>query len=305
MVVKLPKRTKKRMNNRKSHIRNKRITTTTNYITVHKIKEQKQDGNNINLKECNQILVTKDKKCNKKKYSKFKSKSKECFTNPTKKNECSKFHKCKCKFGNYMTGYEPIYNPEDWSDPTIEGSHNCYAYFLNDHIHRVKKQCNKMCLKKNKGKKCTKKINNCGDLKPQPGDYAAEIGLTLGKNRKYNCNDMVNKVILDNTDKKTKKKFIHKVDFTRKCPPHHYKGAIVVDPNNTYHFYRQDDNVRFSHKQGTMRVEDTDASKNPIYIPHLSDMNYNKDNRKNGIDYTDFCSYLCVPNNNYIKTHAI
>ena len=67
MVVKLPKRTKKRMNNRKSHIRNKRITNTTNYITIHKIKEQKQDGNNINLKECNQILVTKDKKCNKKK----------------------------------------------------------------------------------------------------------------------------------------------------------------------------------------------------------------------------------------------
>ena len=37
-----------------------------------------------------------------------------------------------------MTGTEPEYNPEHWSEPLIEKSHNCYAYFLDDKIPKVK-----------------------------------------------------------------------------------------------------------------------------------------------------------------------
>ena len=78
---------------------------------------------------------------------------------------------------------------------------------------------------------------------------------------------------------------------------------MVVHPGNTYHFYRQDKNGRFSHKQGTLTVENKDASKKPIYVPHMSDMNYAKGD-PDGINYTDFCGYMCVPENKHIKTFA-
>ena len=81
--------------------------------------------------------------------------------------------------------------------------------------------------------------------------------------------------------------------------PNTYKGAMVIDTNNTYHFYRQDDNVRYSHKQGTLRVENKDASGKAIYAPHLADRDYNKSKKKDGITYDQFCSYFCIPNNNY------
>ena len=35
-----------------------------------------------------------------------------------------------------MSNTEPNYNPDDWSDPLIEGSHNCYTYFLDDRVRR-------------------------------------------------------------------------------------------------------------------------------------------------------------------------
>ena len=70
-------------------------------------------------------------------------------------------------------------------------------------------------------------------------------------------------------------------------------------------FYRQYNNVRWSHKQGTLRVENVDAGGKPIYAPHLSDMNYNKENKNNGINYTKFCNYMCIPNNDYLETHAL
>ena len=41
---------------------------------------------------------------------------------------------------------------------------------------------------------------------------------------------------------------------------------MVVDPGNTYHFYRQDNNVRYSHKQGTLDVENLDAHKLSVTI---------------------------------------
>ena len=115
---------------------------------------------------------------------------------------------------------------------------------------------------------------------------------------------MVTKVIKDNTDPKTKKQFIFKSKFSQKCPPKYYKGALVIEPNKTYHFYRQDNNVRYSHKLGTLKITNIDASGKPIYAPHLADRNYNKKKNKQ-LNYTRFCSYLCAPKNSYIKTNAI
>ena len=93
--------------------------------------------------------------------------------------------------------------------------------------------------------------------------------------------------------------------FDRKCPKNCYKGYLTVDKDHTYHFYRQDSNLRFSHKQGTLEVENVDASDLPIYAPHLADKNYNKDNKEDGINYNESCGYMCIPSNKYESTSAI
>ena len=81
-----------------------------------------------------------------------------------------------------MSGSEPRYNPPHWAKKTIKGSHNCYTYFLDDHIDEVREKCYNIC-KQNNPKKYSenpdfcnennKAVNGCGNLKPQPGDYAA------------------------------------------------------------------------------------------------------------------------------------
>lgn len=262
------------------------------------------------IEKCNNILVKNEKSCNCFDDSEGKIPSKNYKTCMKKQTsaKCKSYNTCKKTFSEFMSGNEPDYEPKRWSDPIIEGSHNCYAYFLNDHIPEVKKDCNDVC-NNSKNSNCVN--NKCGDYKPQPGDCAHEQGRLDKRQRSYSCNKMEDAVMLDNTDPQTNKQNIIKLNrddnkgFTYKCPPKYYKGALVVDPNHTYHFYRQDSNVRFSHKQGTLPVENVDASKKPIYAPHLSDLNYNKKNKKNGINYTKFCSYMCLPKNSHLHTCAL
>ena len=128
----------------------------------------------------------------------------------------------------------------------------------------------------------------------------------------YTCPSLVERVMCDNTKKGSK--LLSLVDFTSKCPPDFYKGIVVVDSGqkrgmkrgHTYHFYRQDSNGRFSHKPGTLPVENVDAMEKAIYSPHLAHKNYmsNPDN-KDGINYDKNCSYFCIPRNYRESTKAI
>tara|TARA_X000000950_G_scaffold194902_1_gene234840 strand:- start:4053 stop:4919 length:867 start_codon:yes stop_codon:yes gene_type:complete len=261
---------------------------------------------------CNEILVDREKDCNcfdNNKYPKPMNRKRDLTDCLNKKNtiRCRNYNKCKKLFSNFTSGYEPHYDPDDWSDPLIEGSHNCYMYFLNDKLKKVKDKCFNICKDKghNNNTCQRKKINNCGTLKPQPGNYAYKKGYISKKKKVYNCNTMINKVLKDNYDPSNKRSRIKLSSFSEKCPKHHYKGSLVVDPGNTYHFYRQDNNVRYSHKQGTLRVENIDSDGKPIYAPHLAGRNYNKSKKKNGIDYLNHCAYMCVPNNYYNSTHAM
>ena len=289
---------------RKTKIKNDRLLQRERF-------SQHNSNNNNNkkpiseelIKACNDILVQNNNKCNCFTDDSYEFPEKDIFNCISKNNnsKCSKYNKCKVLFNSFMTGSEPEYNPDSWSNPIIEGSHNCYAYFLNDHIPRTKKKCEKICKRNNS---CHKKHKECGNLKPQPGKLAAEK-TNFKTNRKYTCKDMSDKVIRDNTDFETGKPVVVTTKFSEKCPHNHYKGALVVDPNNTYHFYRQDSNGQWSHKQGTLRVENKDASGKPIYAVHYADTNYNKKKKKNGINYTDFCNYFCLPKNGYLDTNAI
>ena len=210
-------------------------------------------------------------------------------------NFCEKHQKCLGFLKKYTNKYEPVYKPADWSHPYVEGSHNCYAYFLNDKKDSIYSKCEEICLKNNK-KGCPIKDSDCQDLIPQPGDYYLlnKYGNTKKKDYKYSCPNLHNKIISDNPELIPSK-------LLQKCPANYYKGAMVVDPGNTFHFYRQNPDGTWSHKPGVLPIDNKDASNNPIYIPHFANRDYTDiDNSK--IKYSDFCGYYCIPTNNYFET---
>jgi hypothetical protein len=209
-------------------------------------------------------------------------------------NFCEKHQDCMGFVKQFMNDNELPYNPDEWNnDHDIINTHNCYTYFLNKKIGKVASKCKELSDKKRESK--------CKDLKPQPGDFYTIIneGTLRNRNPKYTCKDMKEKVLNDNPS-------IEETTFDRKCPTGSYKGALVVDRNNTYHFYRQNADGTWSHKPGTLKVTDVDASGNKIYFPHLADRNYRKGEKKSsGVNYNDFCNYLCVPKKEYVNLYAI
>jgi hypothetical protein len=210
-------------------------------------------------------------------------------------NFCHKHQNCMSYLKLFTNNDEPASGMEEWNHPYIEGTHNCYSYMLNDKQEGLKKKCHKICLKEKD--KCPQKLKKCGNFKPQPGDYHLLMrdGHLKNKKREYKCPKMEDKIIQDNNS-------IKKTGFFDKCPSNYYKGAMVVDPNHTFHFYRQNRDGNWSHKPGTMKVSEVDADNKKIAVPHFSNRDYS--NKPNKIKYTDFCGYYCIPNNNYIETNS-
>lgn len=210
---------------------------------------------------------------------------------------CKDHQNCSSFLNQSLNGYEVDYKPIEWSHPYIEGTHNCYSYFLNDKQTSIKKKCDKICKKKH-GSDCPKKIKDCGDLKPQPGDFdlLKREGNLKNKKRVYKCREMEKKIKQDNPSIKESK-------FLEKCPKKHYKGAMVVADDHTFHFYRQNKDGYWSHKPGTQKVVDRDATGKKIHIPHFANRDYS--HKPNKIKYNSFCNYYCIPKNNHITTNSI
>ena len=296
---------KTRRNNMREFFGDQQINEQSSKVNL------KNKGNISKIRSCNRILVNKEKDCNcfntkkrPKRYSEYK-KGEEC-KNVRNKSNCKEYKKCRNLFGSFMSSSEPDYRPEEWKDPLVEGSHNCYAYFLDDQIDRVKDKCKDM------------KLKSCGDLKPQPGHIGVDNKHPCSSKVKdklglYTCPSMIERVLCDNME--NKKNLIKLTDFDVPCSEDYYKGVVVVDSGqhrnmkkgHTYHFYRQDSSGRWSHKPGTLPVEYVDASKKPIYVPHLADKIYNRKDpdNKDGIHYDKSCSYMCLPRNYKKKTKAI
>lgn len=203
-----------------------------------------------------------------------------------KHNFCEKHKRCLSFMRLFTNGYEPDYEPEKWNDDKyILGSHNCYAYFLNVPNQSLIIKCKELC--KNESD-CPDKNNTCQDLIPQPGDLSMILnkGNLKTKKREYYCDDMIKRITADNPK-------IKMVNFTNKCPDNYYKGAMVVDYKNTFHFYRLNKNGTWSHKPGITKVKTTDASKKTIVVPHLADRNYKRTG--SSLNYNNFCGYFCLP----------
>mgnify|MGYP006250588931 CR=1 FL=1 len=134
------------------------------------------------------------------------------------------------------------YEPDKWnSNINLTKSHNCYSYFLddinNDLIHVYKQNYGNNEIQKS--------------LNPQPGHYC---GMTKFVNYKdTTCSGLIDRVLCDNPSIKV-------VDKNFDCGPDHYKGALFIDEGKMYHFYRQDENGNWSHKDGGGVVTNLDSS---------------------------------------------
>ena len=211
---------------------------------------------------------------------------------------CEEHKHCKKFFKKFTNGNEPKYQPKKWAEPYVESSHNCYTYFLDDIMGKLKKKCEKICEKKHKGE-CPRKTQGCRKLIPQPGDHDLILnsGNLNNKTFEYTCKEMEDKIMRDNPT-------LIKTELTNKCKKGYYRGAMVADPGNTFHFYRQNPDGTWSHKPGTLPVTNTDADNKIIYAPHTANGDYTKPNDNDPINYTAFCGYYCIPTNNNMKTNA-
>ena len=216
--------------------------------------------------------------------------------NITLKNSdfCELHQDCQSYLRKFLSGSEIEYQPQVWSDPYIESSHNCYSYFLNRQVKAVKEKCNEICEKKHKAS-CPRKDSECSDLKPQPGDFylIKKTGSDKGKERIYQCPNMQKKILNDNPS-------LIPAAFNQKCPKNYYKGAMVVDPENTYHFYRMNKDGTWDHIPGISKISNVDASGKKIYVPHFADRDYSNEDDEDSINYTNFCGYYCIPKNTIV-----
>ena len=201
---------------------------------------------------------------------------------------CKEHQNCKQFLKRFTNNEEEEYNPSKWTNPYIEGSHNCYAYFLDTIYDNLRNKCKELCKKNTNN--CPKKVKQCRKLIPQPGDayLIKNEGSLTNKKYKYTCKELEKKILNDNPS-------IIKTELIKKCPERYFKGAMVVDPGNTFHFYRMNKNATWSHKPGTLPVTNLDVDKNPIYTPHTANRDYSKPNDTDPIDYTNFCGYYCIP----------
>lgn len=210
---------------------------------------------------------------------------------------CSEHQTCPNIFKKYQTGAEPSVADDNWNQKFVKASHNCYAYFLDDQKISLADKCENICKTKRDGSKsCPEKNDDCRPLIPQPGDVGNIYSTTKDKNTSTDCSALTQKILKDNPAVKP-------ALFTERCPANYYKGAVVISPEKSFHFYRQNKDGKWSHKPGVLPVSHTDAADQEIWVPHFADRNY-LENPLYGTTYSKFCSYYCIPNNKYIKTNS-
>jgi hypothetical protein len=141
---------------------------------------------------------------------------------------------------------------------------NCWSYVLDD-IHF----CNR-----NEDGKCNQRT----------------IIVYTKKGEKLNCTNLLKGIKKD-------QKHIKDSNKNDKCPKNFYKVFFFVDDKNrAFHFLRQDKNGLWSHKQPNTKVSQLDSDGKVITDPENANYDYGY------VNYTNKCSYLCVPENYYIST---
>lgn len=123
--------------------------------------------------------------------------------------------------------------------------------------------------------------NNCYNYgcNIQNDTYAQPGNSTTGyKPKAINCTEYIKAAISDG---------LKPVKRCEPCSHCCHKVALVIWPGNDYHWYRQDENGRWSHKPDQGLATDKDSKGNPIDDPEEA----------NRGPYTVFCGYFCVCKN--------
>lgn len=162
-----------------------------------------------------------------------------------------------------LSGSEPHYDPVKWNNNiTDRHNHNCYAYFLDDLIPKRSKR-------------------------PQPGHVDKSI--RVFKKQDYTREEMSRRAIYDNP-------IIYCTDPEAKCKKGYYKGTLVVDRYNNYHWLLQNSNGYWSHKPGQLETSITDADKKLIKDPRKANLIYDYKDKGYTLFYSDVGPFFCVPN---------
>ena len=184
----------------------------------------------------------------------------------------------------------------------IKDIHNCYAFFMdlvnNENVLKCQTKIKYEKIKQNKN--YIRPCNVC-NMKPSPGKVSGYKPL-YDSDENYSCHVITPRVLDD-----IEGSYLVESNETP-CKQGYTKGALVVAPNLIYHFYRQNEDGTWSHKDGSLEATNLDASNNKITDPLKANRNYGPDPRyridkPDGthedpiLDYSDFCNYFCLPNN--------
>ncbi len=162
-----------------------------------------------------------------------------------------------------LSGSEPHYDPTKWNtDYNDRINHNCYAYFLNHLVPNRPKR-------------------------PQPGHV--DKNMNVFRKQDYTREEISRRAIYDNPG-------IYCTDPEARCAKGYYKGVLVIDRYNNYHWLHQNSNGYWSHKPGQLPVTNTDADYKLIKDPRKANLIYDQEGRNHNLIYSDVGPFFCVPN---------
>ena len=188
---------------------------------------------------------------------------------------CKKHQTCK---GSPLSSSEPPYDPERYNkNPAIQDVHNCWDYGLDIVDPAQLNQCQNRV--------------GCQPRFHQPGGTKG-LSKLLQETRGRTCK-VVKYLMRQDVPE------LRRTTFKKRCPASTSKIALVVHPGEDYHFYRQDSDGWWSHKDGANKVKRFDAEGKPIWNPKTAARDY----RPNGsfLNYRDFCGFYCAPRRKTIK----
>ena len=178
-----------------------------------------------------------------------------------------------------MSGAEPKYDPDMYNkDPRVQDAHNCFDYGLNVVDDQQTEQCD--------GKPAP-----CEPLFHQPGGTKG-LSEILQRKEGRTCK-IVDQLMHEDVPDLTP------TTFERRCPADKSKIAMVVHPGEDYHFYRQDSDGWWSHKDGSNKVKRYDAEGKAIWNPETAVRDYRP--KGSFLNYTDFCGFYCAPRRKTIR----
>lgn len=207
--------------------------------------------------------------------------------NPEFPNSTSPFCvKCalrkRCPAQSPLSGYEPVYIPRLYNAKKYtQHNHNCFAYAFDIMDLPTAEECNG-----NDKEECKVPFH-------QPGYFSGQKHFDESGEKR--CFDLFTRLKSDMPAIEIARNG-RPIYFTDKPAKGYSKIALVIDPKQDYHFYRQDSNGFWSHKPGGTPVKNKDTSGRLIYNPELANRDSRDDAENNdGLNYNVFCGFMCVP----------